>query len=237
MKLFVKQYKKVLTIIFFCFPLSSCGTSSWAVGFNTSSGKKRKILTASKKSKKRKIYPKKSNDQPKRPDEIQIKPVSSAQIDQLVEEAKSYLGTPYQYGGNSREGIDCSSFIINVFKLYNVTLPRISSEQAREGASISKDQAKKGDLLFFATGRSKKRINHVGIVVETEDEDILFIHASSSGGVSISRIKGSYWEKKFIVARRILSDELTDGAIELTHSDSTSQKSGFSSQEDVMFDQ
>lgn len=195
------------------------------------------MLTASKKSKKQKIYLKKSDNEPKCLNETQIISVSPTQIDQLVEEAKTYLGAPYRYGGNSRAGIDCSSFIINVFELYNVTLPRVSSEQAREGAPISKHQAKRGDLLFFATGRSRKKINHVGIVVDTEDDDISFIHASSSNGVTISRIKEPYWGKRFITARQMLSEELTEGCIESTYSSETSQKSGFSSQEDAMFNQ
>ncbi|XOD68940.1 MAG: C40 family peptidase [Flavobacteriales bacterium AspAUS03] len=186
--------------------------------------KKHNILVSFKKSK--------SQHHLKRFNKTPINTSSSTPVDHIIEEAKSYLGTPYRYGGNSRTGIDCSALIINVFEPYAITLPRISSKQAQDGTSIPKDQIQKGDLLFFATGRSRKRINHVGIVLDVEDDNIAFIHASSSSGVTISWLKEIYWERRFITARRILSEEL----IGLTQSDSPLQEFNFSSQEDAIFD-
>lgn len=130
--------------------------------------------------------------------------LKNKKIEKIITEAKTYIGTPYKYGGNSRMGIDCSSFISRIFKIYNIKLPPISYKQAKRGLPISKNKLKKGDLLFFSTNFMKKtRINHVGIVIDRKENNIIFIHASSSNGVIISRIKDPYWNHKFIYARRI----------------------------------
>ncbi|BBA17172.1 C40 family peptidase [Blattabacterium cuenoti] len=110
---------------------------------------------------------------------------------------------PYRYGGNAKSGIDCSAFIKNVFASYQIFLPRISYNQAKKGAFIPKNKIKKGDLLFFSTGISKK-INHVGMVTHTNNKNIFFIHASTSNGVIISQLYQKYWSHRFIMARRIL---------------------------------
>lgn len=135
---------------------------------------------------------------------IRHKSHRNKEIERIVKEAKSYLGTPYKYGGNSRMGIDCSSFISNIFETHNINLPRISYQQAQEGFPISQQHLQRGDLLFFSTNfMVKTKINHVGIVIDMKENNISFIHASSSHGVIISRIKDPYWHSRFIIARRI----------------------------------
>ncbi|MDR1805028.1 MAG: C40 family peptidase [Flavobacteriales bacterium] len=124
--------------------------------------------------------------------------------DFLIEEAKDYISTPYRYGGNNKDGIDCSAFIKKVFASYKILLPRISSHQAKKGSFVSKKHIEKGDLLFFATGISRKKINHVGMVVKVNPNNIFFIHSSTSNGVIISRLYQKYWNNRFITARRIL---------------------------------
>ncbi|TWP29322.1 NlpC/P60 family protein [Apibacter muscae] len=122
----------------------------------------------------------------------------------LIGEAKTYLGTPYRYGGTTRSGIDCSSFVQHAFNALNISLPRTSILQSNEGKIVKKDQLKKGDLIFFAQS-PKSRISHVGIVERVEpDGEIYFIHASSSKGVTISSLEGEYWKKRYRTAKRIL---------------------------------
>ncbi|WP_238783974.1 C40 family peptidase [Blattabacterium cuenoti] len=111
--------------------------------------------------------------------------------------------TPYRYGGMTKTGIDCSAFIKNIFASYKISLPRISYYQAQKGFFVPKKQIEKGDLLFFATGTSKK-INHVGMVIHVSPSNIFFIHASTSNGVIISQLYQKYWNHRFIMARRIL---------------------------------
>ena len=122
----------------------------------------------------------------------------------LLKEAETYIGTPYRYGGTTRNGIDCSAFVRSVFETFNMNLPRVSADQAKEGQRISTDEAREGDLVFFAT-RGGGRVSHVGIVHGRNENGVLtFIHSSTSQGVIITPITDSYWGKRFLYAKRIL---------------------------------
>lgn len=123
---------------------------------------------------------------------------------QILTEAESYLGTPYRYGGTTRRGIDCSSFVQQVFEIFDYELPRVSSAQAQQGHRVATDEVRPGDLLFFATGGGG-RVSHVGIVHNVSDEgEIEFIHASTSQGVTVTPLSSSYWNKRYLYAKRIL---------------------------------
>ena len=127
-------------------------------------------------------------------------------IDGILEEAETYLGTPYRYGGTTRKGIDCSAFVLSVFgAAAGLTLPRVAASQAQEGERVEKGELQKGDLIFFSHGR---RISHVGIVESvTEEGEIKFIHAATSKGVMVSSLNDSYWGPKFRFAKRIINEE------------------------------
>ena len=126
-------------------------------------------------------------------------------IDNILTEAATYLGTPYRYGGTTRNGIDCSAFVLSVFgAAAGLTLPRVAASQSQEGEAIDKENLQKGDLIFFSHGR---RISHVGIVVSvTEEGEIKFIHAATSKGVMISSLNDSYWGPKFRFAKRVINE-------------------------------
>jgi len=89
--------------------------------------------------------------------------------------------------------------------MFDIKLPRTSIEQSRTGIDLGKntDEAKKGDLIFFKTN-NRSQINHVGIVIEANDDEILFIHTSTSKGVIISSTKEPYYRKTFAQLNRIL---------------------------------
>ena len=128
-------------------------------------------------------------------------------IDGLLTEAESYLGTPYRLGGMTRNGIDCSAFVLSVFgAVAGLNLPRVAASQAHEGYSINKEELQKGDLLFFSKG---SRVSHVGIVYEVSaDGDVKFIHASTSKGVMVSTLNtDSYWGHKYRFAKRIIDED------------------------------
>ncbi|MCT6868627.1 C40 family peptidase [Apibacter sp.] len=130
----------------------------------------------------------------------------------LLSEARTYLGTPYKYGGTTRRGIDCSSFVQHVFAALNISLPRTSIEQSHKGTYVSKHNLKKGDLIFFAH-TPKSRISHVGIVESVSPSgEIFFIHASSSKGVTISSLDKAYWNSKFRTGKRILNSDSDEEA-------------------------
>lgn len=128
----------------------------------------------------------------------------SGSMKSILKDAERYLGTPYKFGGNTSSGFDCSGLTTKVFDENGLKLPRRSSDQANTGKNIDLEEAKPGDLLFFATAGGSK-VSHVGIVHTIEnDGEVKFIHASTSKGVIISSLNEKYWNKAYLHAQRVL---------------------------------
>jgi len=124
-------------------------------------------------------------------------------IDSVVGKAKTYIGTPYKWGGTTRAGLDCSGLLYNSFKTINYQIPRTSADQSKIGKKVSRKAIEKGDLVFFATGKKRRKITHVGLVTLVRgEENVKFIHASSSLGVVESSLYSKYYKKRYITARR-----------------------------------
>jgi peptidoglycan endopeptidase LytE len=87
----------------------------------------------------------------------------------------------------------------------DILLPRSSYEQATVGFKIDKTFARKGDLIFFATGGSS-RINHVGLITEVSENDIKFVHSSTSSGVIVSSVTEEYYDKRFVQINRVIPE-------------------------------
>ena len=120
---------------------------------------------------------------------------SSSSLEQL---AKSWIGTPYVYGGSSKSGTDCSGYVMQLYKShYGISLPHSASQMYDDsrGSSVSRGSLKEGDLVFFG---SFWKIDHVGIYLKGDR----FTHASSSKGVMISPMSDNYWRPKYQGARR-----------------------------------
>ncbi len=100
-------------------------------------------------------------------------PYPSYSTDQLVAVAKQYLGTPYQYGGGTPAGFDCSGFTAYVFAQFGIALPHSSAAQGRLGTPISAADALPGDLVIMSGG------SHVGIWLGGG----MMIDAPQAGGV------------------------------------------------------
>lgn len=128
--------------------------------------------------------------------------VRDQKVNTVIKTAKAYIGTPYKWGGTSRAGMDCSGLLCNSFKSIDHELPRTSASQSKVGEKVSKKQIKKGDLVFFATGKKKRRVTHVGLVTQVRSGEVKFIHSSSSLGVIESSLSSNYYKKRFIMARR-----------------------------------
>ena len=112
--------------------------------------------------------------------------------DVLIALAKSKLGSPYVYAKAGPDSFDCSGFVYYLFNENNIDIPRTSIAQSKIGSKITRDEIKRGDLVFFDTSL-KGHVNHSGIYLG----DGKFIHASSgkANGVTISDMEGWYKDK------------------------------------------
>ncbi|MBK6912827.1 MAG: C40 family peptidase [Ignavibacteriales bacterium] len=120
--------------------------------------------------------------------------------EQVLMEIIKYLDTPYKYGGNSINGIDCSAFTKTIYgNVLSIDLLRSARDQYTQGIIINnRDELKFGDLVFFDTRRRVKP-GHVGIYIG----DNLFAHSSSKNGVIVSSLDQDYYSRKFMGGRRI----------------------------------
>ncbi len=128
----------------------------------------------------------------------------STKRDLMIMEIIKYMNTPYKFGGNSLNGIDCSAFTQSVYKnSWLLNLNRSAREQFTQGVPIEdRSDLKFGDLVFFNTRRRVKP-GHVGIYIGEN----LFAHASTKLGVTISSLNHDYYNKRYMGARRIEEEE------------------------------
>lgn len=120
----------------------------------------------------------------------------------LVKVAKSFMGAPYKYGGNTVKGLDCSGYVRKIYEIFDIQLPRSARDQFRIGCQINDSDLAVGDLVFFKTKRYVKYPTHVGIYIG----DGNFIHSSSGHGrigVKIDSLSSDYYARVYIGAKRI----------------------------------
>ena len=113
--------------------------------------------------------------------------------------AKSFLGFRYTKGGGSINGMDCSSYVQRVYKIFGIDLPRTVREQFRMGYAVAKSALQVGDLVFFRRAKSREP-THVGIYLG----DSKYIHTSlTRRQVDIDSLEGRYANLHFVGAKRI----------------------------------
>lgn len=127
-------------------------------------------------------------------------PVEMINDTKLLELIDSWYGTRYKYGGEDRNGVDCSAFT-QAFMLsyYNKSIPRNSEEQYNQSKRIKKKKLHQGDLVFFKTRGKKGGISHVGVYLCNNK----FVHASTSSGVMISDLDDDYFAARYAGAGRV----------------------------------
>ncbi|WP_018923087.1 peptidoglycan-binding protein [Salsuginibacillus kocurii] len=113
----------------------------------------------------------------------------------LIEEASTHIGTPYQWGGTSTSGFDCSGFLQYVYNEVGVSLPRTVAQMWEAGEAVS--EPKVGDLVFFETYAAGP--SHAGIYSGGGS----FVHAGSSSGVTVASMQTEYWSDRYLGAKRV----------------------------------
>ena len=203
----------LLTAISFIFFITGCSSSSNSVRYGSDNSKPEKesrvrypdnevvenkqddpdpdyipdVESFDAKTFKQKYYPAEGTNAP------------STGREKMMMEIIKYMNTPYKFGGESKNGIDCSAFTQAIYNSCNIHLLRSAREQYTQGISIdNKNELKFGDLVFFNT-RKSVRPGHVGIYIG----DNLFVHASSSNGVIVTPLNSEYYLERFMGARRI----------------------------------
>ena len=107
-----------------------------------------------------------------------------------------WCGTRYRYGGNSKQGIDCSAFSEGLLaSVYQLAVPRTVREQYQQSQRIDLYDLQEGDLVFFNT---RGPLSHVGVYLMNNK----FVHASTSGGVMVSDLNETYFLKRYAGAGR-----------------------------------
>ena len=100
--------------------------------------------------------------------------------------------------------MDCSGLIYTAFTKESIQIPRTTNDMAKSGDWVDLKEVKKGDLLFFATKKNSRKVNHVGLVTYSNVGNIEFIHSTTSKGVITSSLAERYWYFSFVQARRVL---------------------------------
>ncbi len=126
-------------------------------------------------------------------------------IEAVIAVGKSYIGTPYKWGGNSKSGIDCSGLIQKSYQKINIKLPRTAKEQSKIGKKKGWKGLRKGDLVYFQfKEKGKGKWYHSGMISYVSANKILFIHASSSKGVVESNLMANYYKDNVKMFRRVI---------------------------------
>lgn len=117
---------------------------------------------------------------------------------QLYDFIDEWINVPYQFGGNSKAGIDCSRLsILLMSEVYHKSITGSSADIAKLTERIPKNRLKEGDLVFFKINSDK--VNHMGVYLGNGR----FIHSTTQRGVVISDLQDNYYSKFFVESGRV----------------------------------
>jgi lipoprotein Spr/probable lipoprotein NlpC len=112
-----------------------------------------------------------------------------------------WMGTPYRFGGQDRDGVDCSGLAqLLEQEVYGINIPRSTSQQINVIKRKYEEDLNEGDLVFF--DYDGKKFSHVGVYLQNG----YYVHASSSRGVTISKLHDPYTYKYFSRCGSIIDD-------------------------------
>lgn len=125
----------------------------------------------------------------------------------IIDYAKSFLGTSYLYAGRDpNKGFDCSGFTYYVLDEFDILLSPSSRAQEQQGEVIGIEEVQPADLIFYRRSAASQ-VFHVSLVVANEEDGIQVIHSTSRGVVIDNISTSSYWAPKISSARDVVSDK------------------------------
>lgn len=128
-----------------------------------------------------------------KPAESQVAGQTTSKVNELISEAKKYIGSPYEWAGSTPAGFDCSGYLNYVYGKVGISIPRTVASIWSATKHVAAPRV--GDLVFFETYKSGP--SHAGIYLG----NYKFIHAGSSRGVEISDMNNSYWKPRYLGAK------------------------------------
>ncbi len=127
---------------------------------------------------------------------VKLRSRKGKKIHKVLTSCRSYMGTPYVWGGEQPGGFDCSGYVQYVFAKHGYRLPRTADIQFNVGKRVKAGEERPGDLVFFET--YAPGASHVGVFLGNG----YFIHASSSRGVTIDRLSSEFFAARYLGAKR-----------------------------------
>ncbi len=113
-----------------------------------------------------------------------------------------WMGTPYKFGGNDKDGVDCSGLALLLEQqVYGINIPRTTSQQVMAIKRKYEEELSEGDLVFF--DYDGKKFSHVGVYLQNG----YYVHASSTKGVTITRLHDPYTYKYFSRCGSVAADD------------------------------
>jgi cell wall-associated NlpC family hydrolase len=138
--------------------------------------------------------------------------VRSPQEAALERSLGEFYGAPYQAGGNSPQGVDCSGLVQAAFQRAGVAVSRTVAQQFEQGQPVALGDLRFGDVVFFNRNCHREvftaglltpawagAVCHNGIYLG----EGRFVHASPQG-VFVSRLDADIWRVSYTGARRYL---------------------------------
>lgn len=169
--------------------------------FGEEEQEERKILYAFEYEDEIKLEPKKEVLIVDEPLEIKLKKTEAKYVDAFDAFVEDWIGTPYKYSGDTKNGTDCSGFTTQLYRfVFNYEFKgRSSRDLFAEVTPVKQPELQKGDLVFFKI--KGRQIDHVGVYLNNGN----FVHASTQRGVIVSHLEEPYYKLRFFSGGRINS--------------------------------
>jgi gamma-D-glutamyl-L-lysine dipeptidyl-peptidase len=115
--------------------------------------------------------------------------------DAIAETALMFLGAPYEWGGVTVHGLDCSGLVQAVHRRFGLLLPHNAEQQERAGREVSLRQVQPGDLVCYG--------DHIAIWAGEGK----IVHAAKEAGKVVEEAHPAELKNRVRTVRRVYEAE------------------------------